>query len=114
MTLVTPSQTLSDRYVKGTERHDTFKEITYQQAQHLIQREIKQPQQQTLLKVLAKRSPKDAYYQARIRYQDNEHRDNNLVMCLRAWQPKVEVLTPWDLRQSFVADATTQFLLYQN
>ncbi|WP_373529411.1 TIGR03985 family CRISPR-associated protein [Nostoc sp.] len=103
-----------DRYVKGTERHDTFEEITYQQVQRLIQREIKQPQQQDLLKVLAKRSETDAYYQARIRYQDNEHRDNNLVMRLRAWLPKVEVLTPWDLRQSFAADAATQFMLYHN
>ncbi|MEH1945158.1 MAG: TIGR03985 family CRISPR-associated protein [Nostoc sp.] len=103
-----------DRYVKGTERHDTFEEISYQQVQRLIQREIKQPQQQVLLKVLAKRSQTDAYYQARIRYQDHEHRDNNLVMRLRAWQPKVEVLTPWDLRQSFAADAATQFMLYQN
>ncbi|WP_331001485.1 TIGR03985 family CRISPR-associated protein [Nostoc sp. WHI] len=103
-----------DRYVKGTERHDTFEEITYQQVQRLIQREIKQPQQQDLLKVLAKRSETDAYYQAHIRYQDNEHRDNNLVMRLRAWLPKVEVLTPWDLRQSFAADAATQFMLYHN
>ncbi|MEH1992115.1 TIGR03985 family CRISPR-associated protein [Nostoc sp.] len=103
-----------DRYVKGTERHDTFEEISYQQVKRLIQSEIKQPQQQDLLKVLAKRSETDAYYQAYIRYQDNEHRDNNLVMRLRAWQPKVEVLTPWDLRQSFAADAATQFMLYHN
>lgn len=103
-----------DRYIKGTERHETFKEISYQQVKRLIQLEIKQPQQQDLLKVLGKRSKTDAYYQARIRYQDNEHRDNNLVMRLRAWQPKVEVLTPWDLRQSFAADAATQFMLYHN
>ncbi|QSJ20433.1 TIGR03985 family CRISPR-associated protein [Nostoc sp. UHCC 0702] len=104
-----------DRYVKNTERHETFKEITYKEAKRLIKREIKQPQQQqALLKVLANRSPKDAYYQALIRYQDNQHRDNNVVMRLRAWQPKVEVLTPWDLRQSFAADIATQFQLYQN
>ncbi|MCC5610110.1 TIGR03985 family CRISPR-associated protein [Nostoc sp. CHAB 5834] len=88
--------------------------MTYQQVQRLIQREIKQPQQQDLLKVLGKRPFPGAYYQARIRYQHNEHRDNNLVMRLRAWLPKVEVLTPWDLRQSFAADAATQFMLYHN
>ncbi|MEH2419017.1 hypothetical protein [Nostoc sp.] len=50
---------------------------------HLIEREIKQPQQQqSLLKILSKRSPTDAYYQVFIRYQDNEHRDNNIVMRL--------------------------------
>ncbi|MBC6434186.1 TIGR03985 family CRISPR-associated protein [Nostoc sp. HG1] len=104
-----------DRYVKDTERHDTFEEITYQQVQRLIQREIKQPQQQqALLKILANRSPKDAYYKVFIRYQDYKQRDNNVVMRLRAWQPKVEVLIPWDLRQSFAADIATQFQLYHN
>ncbi|MEH2283534.1 MAG: TIGR03985 family CRISPR-associated protein [Nostoc sp.] len=104
-----------DRYVKNTERHDTFEEISYQQVQRLIQREIKQPQQQqTLLKVLANRSPKDAYYRVFIRYQDHKQRDNNVVMRLRAWLPKVEVLTPWDLRQSFATDIATQFQLYYN
>ncbi|MEH2022877.1 TIGR03985 family CRISPR-associated protein [Nostoc sp.] len=104
-----------DRYVKGTERHETFKEISYQQVEHLIQREIKQPQQQqTLLKVLRKRSRTDAYYQVFIRYQDHQHRDNNIIMRLRAWQPQVEVLTPWDLRQSFATDIATQFQLYYN
>ncbi|MDF5738344.1 MULTISPECIES: TIGR03985 family CRISPR-associated protein [unclassified Nostoc] len=104
-----------DRYVKDTERHDTFKEVSYHQVQLLIQREIKQPQQQeTLLKILAKRSPQDAYYRVFIRYQDNQNRDNNIVMRLRAWQPKVEVLTPWDLRQSFAVDIATQFQMYHN
>ncbi|MEH2295162.1 TIGR03985 family CRISPR-associated protein [Nostoc sp.] len=103
-----------DRYVKDTERHDTFEEISYQQVQRLIQREIKPPQQQALLKVLDNRSPKDAYYQVFIRYQDHKQRDNNVVMRLRAWQPKVEVLIPWDLRLSFAADIATQFQLYHN
>lgn len=104
-----------DRYVKDTERHETFEEISYQQVQRLIQHQIKQSQQQqALLKILANRSPKDAYYQVFIRYQDYKQRDNNVVMRLRAWQPKVEVLTPWDLRQSFAADIATQFQLYHN
>ncbi|WP_257236959.1 hypothetical protein [Nostoc sp. 'Peltigera malacea cyanobiont' DB3992] len=38
----------------------------------------------------------------------------NIVIRLRAWQPKVEVLTPWDLRQSFAVDIATQFQLYHN
>ncbi len=35
----------SDRYIKDTERHDTFEEITYQQAQRLIERHVAQSQQ---------------------------------------------------------------------
>ncbi|MHC5939369.1 TIGR03985 family CRISPR-associated protein [Nostoc sp.] len=104
-----------DRYIKGTERHETFKEISYEEVERLIQLEIKQPQQQeALLTILRKRSPTDAYYQVFIRYQDHQHRDNNIVMRLRAWQPKVEVLTPWDLRQSFAVDIATQFQMYHN
>ncbi|MBD2364644.1 TIGR03985 family CRISPR-associated protein [Anabaena minutissima FACHB-250] len=106
-------QDFSDRYIKGTERHDTFKEVSYEQAQRLIQREVKQPQQQqTLLEILSRRSSKDAYYQAFIRYQDQNHRDNNVIMRLRAWRPKCEVIFPFDLRQSIAADVAKEFQLY--
>ncbi|MDZ8108240.1 MAG: TIGR03985 family CRISPR-associated protein [Nostoc sp. DedQUE12a] len=101
-----------DRYVKGTERHETFEEISYQQAQKIIKQKIKQPEQQTLLKILANRSPKDAYYQVFIRYQDEKYRDNNVIMRLRAWRPKCEVLFPYELRQSIAADVAKEFQLY--
>lgn len=101
-----------DRYVKGTERHETFEEISYQQAQKLIKQKIKQPEQQTLLKILANRSPEDAYYQVFIRYQDEKYRDNNVIMRLRAWRPKCEVLFPYELRQSIAADVAKEFQLY--
>ncbi|MBD2451581.1 TIGR03985 family CRISPR-associated protein [Nostoc sp. FACHB-152] len=102
----------ADRYVKGTERHETFEEISYQQAQKIIKQKIKQPQQQTLLKILANRSPQDAYYQVFIRYQDEKYRDNNVIMRLRAWRPKCEVLFPYELRQSIAADVAKEFQLY--
>lgn len=102
-----------ERYVKGTERHETFEEITYQHAQRLIQHSVKGVlQQQALLKILANRSREDAYYQVFIRYQDNKHRDNNVIMRLRAWGPKCEVLLPFDLRQSIAADVAEKFLFY--
>ncbi|MBD2433785.1 MULTISPECIES: TIGR03985 family CRISPR-associated protein [Fischerella] len=102
-----------DRYVKGTERHDTFAKITYQQAQHLIRREVQQAEpQRALLKILANRSPNDAYYQVSIRYQDHKYRDNNVIMRLRAWRPKCEVLLPFDLRQSIAAEVAKEFLFY--
>ncbi|MFN6559458.1 MAG: TIGR03985 family CRISPR-associated protein [Nostoc sp. ChiSLP01] len=101
-----------DRYVKGTERHETFEEISYQQAQKLIKQKIKQPEQQTLLKILDNRSSQDAYYQVFIRYQDEKYRDNNVIMRLRAWRPKCEVLFPYELRQSIAADVAKEFQLY--
>lgn len=104
----------SDRYVKDTERHDTFVEVSYQQAQRLVQREVKQPeQQQALLEILAHRSPKDIYYQVFIRYRDQNRRDNNVIMRLRAWRPKCEVIFPFDLRQSIAEDVAKEFQLYQ-
>ncbi|WP_414565163.1 MULTISPECIES: TIGR03985 family CRISPR-associated protein [unclassified Anabaena] len=106
-------QDFSDRYIKDTERHDTFKAVSYKQAQRLISREVKQPQQQqALLEILAHRSPKDAYYQVFIRYQDQNHRDNNVIMRLRAWRPKCEVIFPFDLRQSIADDVAKEFQLY--
>jgi len=97
-----------DRYIQNTFRHETFISISYQQAQRLIHRaEIPLEQQRGLLEVLANRSPQDAYY--RVFYR---HRDNNVMMRLRAWRPKCEVFLPWDLRQSIAADVTAEFQLY--
>jgi CRISPR-associated protein (TIGR03985 family) len=97
-----------DRYIQNTFRHETFISISYQQAQRLISRaEIPLEQQQRLLEVLANRSSKDAYY--RVFYR---HRDNNVMMRLRAWRPKCEVILPWDLRQSIAADVAAEFQLY--
>lgn len=102
-----------DRYVKDTERHETFAEISYQQAKNLIQRKVEQPkQQQALLKILENRSPEDTYYQVFIRYQDEKNRDNNVIMRLRAWRPRCEVLFPYELRQAIAADVAKEYQLY--
>ncbi len=103
----------SDRYIKDTERHDTFEEITYQQAQRLIERHVAQSQQkQNSPDVLTNCSPDDAYYQVFIRYQDSKHRDNNVIMRLRAWRPRCEVLLPFDLRQNIAEDVAAEYHLY--
>ncbi|MBD2435560.1 TIGR03985 family CRISPR-associated protein [Nostoc sp. FACHB-110] len=112
LTLLRFDREFGDRYVKGTERHETFAEISYQQAQKLIKQKIPQPEQQTLLKILNNRSDKDAYYQVFIRYQNEQSRDNNVIMRLRAWRPKCEVIFPYELRQSIAADVATEFQLY--
>ncbi|MBD2208165.1 TIGR03985 family CRISPR-associated protein [Calothrix sp. FACHB-1219] len=96
-----------ERYIRNTFRHDTFKAIAYSQAERLIKQNTPPSQQQELLKILAARSCDDAYY--RVYYR---HGDNNVSMRLRAWRPKVEVIMPWDLRQSIAADVSKEFHLY--
>nr|WP_202895729.1 TIGR03985 family CRISPR-associated protein [Iningainema tapete] len=94
-----------DRYIRDTFRHETFEPITYQQAQRLITREVSQ--QQSLLEILAHCSQQDAYY--RVYYR---HKDNNVVMRLRAWRPQCEVLLPWDLRQIIAKEVQQEAQLY--
>jgi CRISPR-associated protein (TIGR03985 family) len=98
-----------ERYIRDTFRHHTFKAIAYPQAERLIYQQTPKSQQQALLKVLAARSPEDAYY--RVYYR---HGDNNVGMRLRAWRPKAEVIMPWDLRQSIAADVSKEFYLYHH
>lgn len=104
----------AQRYVKGTERHDTFKQISYQQARDLIKQQIEQTQQKKLLlETLANRSSKDAYYQAFIRYKYKTERDNNVIMRLRAWRPNCEVLLPVELRNEMIEEIQNETNFYQ-
>ncbi|WP_016949978.1 TIGR03985 family CRISPR-associated protein [Anabaena sp. PCC 7108] len=99
-----------ERYIQDTSRHKTFNLITYQKAKSLIQNSVVNPEQKAeLLKIIANRSPKDAYYSLQYR-----HGDNNVIMRLRAWRPKVEILLPDDLRQRIAADITKELGLYHH
>jgi CRISPR-associated protein (TIGR03985 family) len=99
-----------DRYIRDTFRHETFKLIGYQKAKSLIQSSVVNSEHKAeLLKVLANRSPKDAYYSLQYR-----HGDHNVTMRLRAWRPRVEILSPYDLRQKVTADIVKEIGLYQN
>lgn len=99
-----------DRYIQDTSRHKTFKLIGYQKAKSLIQNSVVNPEQKTeLLKVLANRSPHDAYYS--LQYRNGDH---NVTMRLRAWRPKVEILLPYDIRQRIAADITKEIGLYHH
>ena len=98
-----------DRYVQGTFRHDTFKPVSYQQAEQLIRQYTpQQERQQALLKVLQSRERSDAYYC--VRYRDD---DTNVRMRLRAWRPNGEVLLPWELRQKMTEEVSEEAQLYQ-
>jgi len=108
------NRNFADGYVKGTERHDTFKEINYKQARDLIKQQIQQPQQRKkLLEILSNRSREDAYYKAFIRYEDKTERDNNVIMRLRAWRPNCEILLPVELREEMAREVENEAKFYQ-
>ena len=99
-----------DRYIQGTFRHETFKSVSYQEAELLIKKYTRRQQpQQKLLKVLQCRSSQDAYYHAYYREDDT-----NVRQRLRAWKPKCEILLPWELRQSIAEEVEIEFQLYRN
>lgn len=97
-----------DRYIQNTIRHDTFKSIAPSAAANLIKKSGQTSEQQKFLLDILQRFPNDAYYQVYYRIDDN-----NVIMRLRAWGAKVEVLLPEDLRQRIAADAREIWELYQ-
>ncbi len=98
------------RYIQNTFRHDTFELISHTKARSLIRQHTpEKQQQQTLLKLLDSRPHDDAYYKVNYR-----HGDNNVIMRLRAWRPKLEVIMPQDLRQSIADDITKEMQFYQD
>lgn len=97
-------------YIEGTEREEIFKQITYKQAQNLINNcRHTFEQKQLILAAIQARSPSDIYCQLNYRVGDN-----NIIMRLRAWGPKVEVLLPWDLRQIMAEDIETTRSFYRS
>ena len=96
-------------YVDNTMRHPTFERIDYKQIPKLIKKEITHPEiQQELLEIIKARSPKDYYYQAKIRVGDI-----NVMMRLRDWRPKGEVIAPLSIRQKLSQEATQELNNYQ-
>lgn len=97
-------------YIEGTEREKLFKKISYKQAQSLINSlESNFEHKQQLNKILKARSPHDIY--CRVNYRKDDY---NVIMRLRAWGAKVEVLSPWDLRQTMTENIRDTWKLYQN
>lgn len=94
-------------YIQGTEREKLFQQISYKQAQSLINNsEIKLEQKQQLLGSLKSRSSSDIY--CRVNYRQ----DYNTIMRLRSWGAKVEVFLPWDLRETMANDIQQAWKFY--
>ena len=108
--LIRFQQYFHNLYIQGTQRENLFKEISYKQAQSLISSsEDKLEHKQKLLKVIKSRSPKDIY--CRVNYRKDDY---NVIMRLRAWGAKVEVLSPWNLRQTMTENIQETWKLYQS
>ncbi len=96
-------------YIRGTVRHDTFEQVNYARVKQLIQQHTSDfLQRQALLQIWQARSPQDAYYTAQYRIGDP-----NVMLRLRAWRPRMEVLLPWELRLKVAAEVEQESQLYR-
>jgi CRISPR-associated protein (TIGR03985 family) len=96
-------------YVDQTERHQTFKPIAHHKLPQLIHRHIDDLEdRQQLLQIIQSRPAIDAYYTAQIRLGDI-----NVLMRLRDWRPKGEVIAPLSIRQQLKEEALQELSHYQ-
>ncbi len=90
-------------------RHETFQRLNYEEIPQNLQQTICDPQErQSILKILAERSPEDLYYGVWIRWQDT-----NVLMRLRDWRPNGEVIAPLEVRQKMREEVSTEYQFYQ-
>lgn len=101
-------RTFHDRYIQGTFRHQTFKQLSQSQVKQMIRAGGDAEQQQALLAIVQSRSPADVYYGVMYRAGDT-----NVELRLRAWRPKVEVLLPWQLRQQIRTEVIQEHAFYR-
>jgi CRISPR-associated protein (TIGR03985 family) len=100
-------QKFHQHYIHNTFRHETFQQISYREAETLIQKYASPSHKSKLLQVLQQRSHHDAYYRA-----DYRRGDTNIGLRLRAWRPKGEVLLPWEVRQEMAQEVQEESRLY--
>ncbi len=95
-------------YVDNTIRHPTFQPIDYADLWQRVQQDVSDPTEQAaILRVLALRSPNDAYYQGWIRVPDI-----NVTMRLRDWRSNGEVIAPIAVRQQMRQEVATEMQFY--
>lgn len=90
-----------DDYILGSERHQTFIPIhSTQEVRDYITNNSLSKQDATFIWTYIGHHPKEALYTSSYRRDDN-----NLIMRLRAWCPKVAILSPPQLRNRIRQDA---------
>lgn len=100
-------------YIQGTERDEMFTKISRQEVEKLVKRYTysASAEQRDLVSTLQSRLAKlNQGIYCKVDYRD---KDNNIVMRLRAWGPKVEVILPWDLRHRMTTDIEATYKLYK-
>jgi CRISPR-associated protein (TIGR03985 family) len=115
-------QDFYSRYIINSFRHETFTFINGKADFKKFIREYapNQTENEFLVKILESlpSHPDDdeypyAYYSADFRIDELNLIDNNVMMRLRAWGPKLEVLLPLDLRSRIAKDIEDTWKLYQ-
>jgi CRISPR-associated protein (TIGR03985 family) len=115
-------QDFYSRYIINSFRHETFTFINGKADFKKFIREYapNQTENEFLVKILESlpSHPDDdeypyAYYSADFRRDELNLIDNNVMMRLRAWGPKLEVLLPLDLRSRIAKDIEDTWKLYQ-
>lgn len=100
-------------YIKGTFRHEKFKQISYDEVKDTLKYESSK-YNTSMNRFIKKFSETDtyrhdAYY--KVYYRD---KDVNIMHRLRSWRPNGEVLLPWDLRQKLAQEAIQEVQNYQD
>lgn len=111
-----------DRYIINSFRHETFRFINAPlDFRKFIREYAPNPAEKERLVAILESLPTQpdddeyphAYYSADFRSNDLNLIDNNVMMRLRAWGPKVEVVLPFDLRDRIIKDIEETRNLYQ-
>lgn len=91
-------------YVDDTVRHPTFGKVSYQNLFALVRQHIPEQQERQMIQdLLRQRSSDDTYYLGWVRVGDI-----NVIMRLRDWRPKGEVIAPLVLRQQMQAEVEAE------
>jgi len=102
-----PSE-FAEHYVRRTQRHPTFREISYGKIEAVATRHLDRMEQEQLRELLQRRSPQDVYFEAWVR-----EGDVNIAQRMRMWRPQGEVLTPGALRAQMGQEARQELNLYE-
>ncbi len=108
LTLLRFEPDFAQRYIDNSFRHPTFNKLNSLEETRALIKSLNLPNTQQLLTHIHTYSDA-AYYILRYRQQDN-----TVIMRLRAWGPKVEVIFPHELRQRMRQDLEQTWQLYQD
>ncbi|MEY2985139.1 MAG: hypothetical protein RLZZ568_1756 [Cyanobacteriota bacterium] len=107
----------SEKYIDESFRHETFEKVnscqqllTWKKRQNLSLQESQLVQ--TVINKWQSITPSEETHSYFL--MDYRTEDINVVMRLRAWGPRVQVLFPWELRQRIAEDSRKTTRLYQD